>query len=225
MADKEYEAVKIEREDGITFLIMNRPEKRNAMSPQLHFDMEDAMDRLAHDEQTKVLVITGAGDAFCAGQDLKLYFRANEQDPVSWAKAHDASDNWRWLKLTKFPKPTIAMVNGYCFGGGLTQMAGCDMAIAADDAMFGVCEINWGILPGGNVAWIVTQLMNYRDALHYSMTGEPFNGKRALELGCVNYSVPRKDLRAETIKLAKLLMGKIRRRCAIPRSASARSAT
>ena len=53
-------------------------------------------------------------------------------------------------------------------------MAGCDMAIAADDAMFGVCEINWGILPGGNVAWIVTQLMNYRDALHYSMTGEPF---------------------------------------------------
>ena len=103
MADKEYEAVKIEREDGITFLIMNRPEKRNAMSPQLHFDMEDAMDRLAHDEQTKVLVITGAGDAFCAGQDLKLYFRANEQDPVSWAKAHDASDNWRWLNSLSFP--------------------------------------------------------------------------------------------------------------------------
>ena len=80
MVDKTFETVKIEREGGVTFLIMNRPEKRNAMSPQLHFDMEDALDSLWHDEQTQVLVLTGAGPAFCAGQDLRLYFPAQVSD-------------------------------------------------------------------------------------------------------------------------------------------------
>ncbi len=208
MTDKTYETVKIEREDGITFLIMNRPEKRNAMSPQLHFDMEDAMDHLALDEATKVLVITGAGPAFCAGQDLRLYFRGTENDPVMRHKAHEASDNWRWLKLTRFPKLTIAMVNGYCFGGGLTQMAACDLAIAAEDALFGASEINWGILPGGNVSWVMTQLMSHRDAMHYAITGDTWDGKRAVEIGAVNYCAPREKLREETIKLAKKMMEK-----------------
>ena len=208
MADKTYETVKIEREGNITFLIMNRPEKRNAMSPQLHFDMEDALDSLWHDEQTQVLVLTGAGPAFCAGQDLRLYFRGTENDPVTNYKAHEASDNWRWLKLTRFPKLTIAMVNGYCFGGGLTQMAACDLAIAADEALFGASEINWGILPGGNVSWIMTLLMSYRHAMHYAVTGDTFDGKRAVEIGAVNYSVPLATLRDETIALATRMMKK-----------------
>lgn len=208
MADQAYETVKIEREDGITFLIMNRPDKRNAMSPQLHFDMEHAMDALAVDPQTRVLVLTGAGPAFCAGQDLRLYFRGTENDPVTAFKAHEASDNWRWLKLSRFPKLTIAMVNGYCFGGGLTQMAACDLAIAADDALFGASEINWGILPGGNVAWVMTQLMNQRDAMHYALTGDTWDGKKAVELGVVNYSVPREKLREETVKIARKMMDK-----------------
>jgi trans-feruloyl-CoA hydratase/vanillin synthase len=170
--------------------------------------MEDAIDTLALDKQTQVLVITGAGPAFCAGQDLRLYFRGTENDPDTAYRAHEASDNWRWLKLSKFPKLTIAMVNGYCFGGGLTQMAACDLAIAADDALFGASEINWGILPGGNVAWVMTQLMGHRHAMHYALTGETFDGKRAVEIGVVNYSVPGDKLREETIKLATMMMQK-----------------
>ncbi|HTI87131.1 MAG TPA: enoyl-CoA hydratase-related protein, partial [Alphaproteobacteria bacterium] len=74
MSDKEYETIKIEREGGITFVILNRPDQRNAMSPQLHMDMQDALEDLAIDTKTEVLVITGAGKAFSAGQDIKLYF-------------------------------------------------------------------------------------------------------------------------------------------------------
>ena len=78
------------------------------------------------------------------------------------------------------------MVNGFCFGGAFTQVAACDFAIAADDAIFGLSEVNWGILPGGIVAWNVAQLMNYRNAMYYAVTGDPFNGKRAAEIGYVN---------------------------------------
>ena len=100
------------------------------------------------------------------------------------------------------------MVNGFCFGGAFTQVAACDFAIAADDAIFGLSEVNWGILPGGIVSWNVTQLMNFRNAMYYAVTGDPFNGKRAADIGYVNYSVPKAKLKAETVKLAKKLMEK-----------------
>ena len=208
MADKKYETIKIEREGGITWVILNRPDKRNAMSPQLHLDMDDALDELSTDEQTEVLIITGAGEAFCAGQDIRLYFRGTEQDPKTRAKARRASNQWRWQKLSTFPKPTIAMVNGFCFGGGFTQVCACDFAIASDDAIFGLSEVNWGILPGGIVSWNVVQTMNFRDAMYYAMTGDTFDGKKAKEIGFVNFSYPKDKLREGTVALAKKLMEK-----------------
>src|ERR1700755_1369049 len=109
------ENVKIERDGGVTLIILQRPEKRNAMSPQLHMDMCDALDWAEMDDQTQVVIITGAGGNFCAGQDLKLYFRANEDNPKAWKKAFRAAHEWRWNRLSTFPKATIAMVHGYCF--------------------------------------------------------------------------------------------------------------
>src|SRR5215470_8407895 len=208
MAAKKYETIKVEKEDGITWVIFNRPDKRNAMSPQLHLEMDDVLEELATDDATEVLVITGAGEAFSAGQDIRLYFRATQSDPALRAKARRASNQWRWQRLSTFPKPTIAMVNGFCFGGAFTQVCACDFAIAADDATFGLSEVNWGILPGGIVSWNVTQVMNYRDALYYAMTGETFDGKKAKEIGFVNMHFPKAKLKAETIKFAKKLMEK-----------------
>ncbi len=100
------------------------------------------------------------------------------------------------------------MVNGFCFGGAFTPVCACDFAIAADEAVFGLSEVNWGILPGGIVAWNVTQLMNYRDALYYACTGDTFNGAEAAKMGLVNFSVPRAELRAATVKLASKLLKK-----------------
>jgi trans-feruloyl-CoA hydratase/vanillin synthase len=101
MTDKQYKNIVIEREDGITFLMLNRPDKRNAMSPELHYDMDDALDWLATDKDTKVLVLGGKGEAWCAGQDLRLYFRAT-QDIRGRYKANNASHNWRWERLSNF---------------------------------------------------------------------------------------------------------------------------
>jgi trans-feruloyl-CoA hydratase/vanillin synthase len=154
---KSYNTIRVEKEGGITWVIFNRPDKRNAMSPELHFEMEDALEELALDTETKVLIITGAGKAFSAGQDLKTYFRETANDPKLKSKAQKASNQWRWHKLSTFPKPTIAMVNGFCFGGAFTQLCACDIAIAADEATFGLSEVNWGIIPGGVVSWNVAR--------------------------------------------------------------------
>jgi trans-feruloyl-CoA hydratase/vanillin synthase len=208
VSDREFTSIKLEREDGVTFVILNRPEKRNAMSPDLHHEMCEALDDLETDEDTKVVVITGAGEAFSAGQDIKLYFRGTEDNPKARAQARRDSHHWRWEKLSKYAKPTIAMVNGYCFGGAFTPVCACDFAIAANEATFGLSEVNWAILPGGIVAWNVAQVMSFRDAMYYACTGETFDGQQAAAMKLVNFSVPRSELREATMKFARMLMKK-----------------
>lgn len=206
MSDKQYKNVLVEREGGITFLALNRPDQRNAMSPELHYEMEDAVDALTTDKETKVLVLTGVGESWCAGQDIRLYFRATQEDPAERQRSNAASHRWRWEKLKTFPKPTIAMVNGYCYGAAFTQLCAVDFAITAENAIYGLSEVNWGIVPGGIVSWNLVDMMLPRHALYYAVTGEPFDGKRAVELGLVNFAVPAERLREETVKLAGKLM-------------------
>jgi trans-feruloyl-CoA hydratase/vanillin synthase len=208
MEEYKYECVKVKVRDGIAWASLNRPEKRNAMSPALHADCVDALKNLATDPETKVLVLTGAGEAYCAGQDLKLFFRGTEGKAKERFESSENSHNWRWQRLSKFPKPTIAMVNGFCFGGAFVHLIGCDLAIAAEEATFGLSEVNWGIIPGGSVSWNVVDLVNFRNAMYYAMTGDPFDGKIAAQMGLVNFAVPKAKLREETVKLAKKLMEK-----------------
>lgn len=205
---KEYETVRIEKEDGITWVILNRPAKRNAMSPQLHFDMLDALTELEVDPETQVLVLTGAGESWCAGQDLREYFRATDKDPAARRRANWSAQEWRWRRLYYFPRPTIAMVNGYVMGGAFTQLIACDFAIAAENATFGLSEVNWGIFPGGLVSRVVADAMTDRDAMWYIMTGDPFDAKKAAEMRLINHTVPKEKLREETVALARKLMKK-----------------
>jgi trans-feruloyl-CoA hydratase/vanillin synthase len=100
------------------------------------------------------------------------------------------------------------MVHGYCFGGGFTPVIACDFAIAADDAIFGLSEVNWGIIPGGLVSWAVTEVMGYRDAIYYAVTGDQFTGKEAATMKFVNKSVPLAELRNEVLMLARKLEAK-----------------
>lgn len=202
------QTVKVEREGSATIVTLNRPDKRNAMSPQLHFEMVDVLKELAEDPETRVLVLTGAGESWCAGQDIKLFFRDLDDKPKERHLARLANHEWRWTLLSTFPKPTIAMVNGHCFGGAFVQLYACDFAIAADDAQFGLSEVNWGILPGGLVGKVIMDGLSYRDAVWYAMTGEPLDGKQAAAIRLINKSVPRSQLRAETMALAALLARK-----------------
>jgi trans-feruloyl-CoA hydratase/vanillin synthase len=201
--------VLVEFEQGIAWVILNRPEKRNAMSPKLNQEMLRVLDELELDERCGVLVLTGAGDAFTAGMDLKEYFRASDPlPPIEAARIKRQATDWMWRKLMYYAKPTIAMVNGWCFGGGFTPLVACDLAIAADEAIFGLSEINWGIIPAGNVTRAVAAVMNQRDALYYIMTGETFDGIKAAKMGLVNESVPRAQLRDRTRVLARTLLAK-----------------
>jgi trans-feruloyl-CoA hydratase/vanillin synthase len=203
------ENVKIEFEDGIAWVILNRPQKRNAMSPALNREMIGVLDALETDERCRVLVLTGAGESFSAGMDLKEYFRETDnKGPIEAMRVRRDSMAWQWRRLMFFPKPTIAMVNGWCFGGAFTPLVACDLAIAAHEATFGLSEINWGIIPAGNVMRAVAEKMNSSDALYYLMTGEPFDGRKAAETRLVLESVPRAELRDRTRALAKKLMEK-----------------
>jgi trans-feruloyl-CoA hydratase/vanillin synthase len=163
---------------------------------------------LESDDRCKVVVLTGAGESFSAGMDLREYFRGTDNDPAERVKLFRANAQWQWRQLRTYAKPTIAMVNGWCFGGAFTPLICCDLAIAADDAIFGLSEINWGIIPAGVVSRAVAQVMRERDAMYYVMTGETFNGKRAAEIGLVNEAVPRDRLRERVTQLAKVLMEK-----------------
>jgi trans-feruloyl-CoA hydratase/vanillin synthase len=204
-----WSTVKVTFEDGIAWVMLNRPEKRNAMSPTLNREMLEVLEVLEFDDRAKVLVLTGAGEAFTAGMDLKEYFReVDGLPPAKVAAARRAAGAWQWRKLMYYPKPTIAMVNGWCFGGAFTPLVACDLAIAADEAQLGLSEINWGIIPAGNVTRSVAATMNQRDCLYYIMTGEPFGGKKAAEMGLVNESVPLAQLRERVVALAKVLLSK-----------------
>ena len=106
------------------------------------------------------------------------------------AKVRRDAALWQWRMLRTYAKPTIAMVNGWCFGGAFTPLVACDLAIAADEATFGLSEINWGIPPGSVVSKALADTVGSRTGLLYVMTGRTFDGKQAAAMGLVNASVP-----------------------------------
>jgi feruloyl-CoA hydratase/lyase len=201
-----YECIKVENEDRVTTVTLNRPEKRNAMSPQLNDEMLSALTLLASDPDTDILVLTGAGESFTSGMDLQEYFRDTEHDPVLSERAKWTMRQWSYNLLRFFPRVTIAAVNGWCFGGGFMPLVSCDLAIAADEAQFGLSEVNWGILPGGLVTRDIALSLGYRDALYYALTGKNFGGQRAKEIGLVNDSVPRAELDDAVKELTSTLL-------------------
>src|SRR5215475_5220079 len=203
-----YQTLLIEKSAGVALVTLNRPEKKNAMNPQLHEDMTAALEELRYDDEARVLVITGAGDTFCAGMDLKEVFHGLKDQPARYDKVIRLATEWRGRTLRHFPKPTIAMVNGYCFGGAFAIVEGCDLAVAAEEATFGLSEINFKGFPGGAVSKSLANLLRPRDALFYAMTGRRFGGQVAADIGFVNVSVPLARLREETLQVAREIAGK-----------------
>jgi len=201
--------VRVEVDAKIAWIELNRPDKRNAMNPVLNAEMVEVLEALDADDDCGVVVLTGAGDAFSAGMDLKEYFREIDASPdhVQRKVRRDAA-LWQWRMLRTYGKPTIAMVNGWCFGGAFTPLVACDLAIAADEATFGLSEVNWGIPPGGVVSKALADTVGSRAALLYIMTGRTFGGREAAEMGLVNASVPLTELRGEVEALARELLDK-----------------
>ena len=193
---------------GIVTITLNRPEKRNCMSPKLNRQMGKVITDLEFRDDVKVLVLTGEGEAWSAGMDLKEYFRESENEGLHAVRRSQREAYSWWERLRWYEKPTIAMVNGWCFGGGYGPLFACDIAIAAEDAQFGLSEINWGILPGGGASKVVADLMPLRKALYHAMMGENLNGKQAEAQGLVTEAVPADRLEARVREIAEALIKK-----------------
>jgi feruloyl-CoA hydratase/lyase len=195
-------------ENGIAWVSFNRPEKRNCMSPKLNRQMLRVLTELEYRADVSVLVLTGEGTSWSAGMDLKEYFRETESQGLAGTrKAQGEAYSW-WKKLRWYQKPTIAMVNGWCFGGGYGPLFACDLAFCADEAQFGLSEINWGILPGGGASKVAAELLSFRRAMYHAMMGENVDGKTAAEWGLVNESMPLDQLKARVTAVATVLLGK-----------------
>jgi len=204
----ERDSVAYQVSDRIAWVKFNRPEKRNCMSPALNRQMMRVLDDLEFNADVGVLVLSGEGTAWSAGMDLKEYFRETEARGLGATRAAQREAYGWWRRLRWYHRPTIAMVNGWCFGGGYGPLFACDLAFAAETAQFGLSEINWGILPGGGATKVARELVSFRRAMYHALMGETIDGRTAAEWGLVNEALPLANLRARVEQVARTLLEK-----------------
>src|SRR6058998_1912397 len=199
-----YQNILVETNSRISVLTINRPDKRNALNQATRDEMRQALDSLERSPESRVLVITGAGDkAFIAGADI------NEFEGRTALMQHDAMKGLRVFDaIEEFPKPLIAMINGFCLGGGLETALACDIRIASDTAKLGQPEINLGIIPGGGGTQRLTRLVGEGKAMELILTGEIIDAETAFLLRLVNHVVPADQLEAKTMEIANRIAEK-----------------
>ncbi|MGI8995280.1 MAG: enoyl-CoA hydratase/isomerase family protein [Pyrinomonadaceae bacterium] len=201
---KSYETLLVERRGRVAVVTINRPEKRNALNIQTRQEGAAVLEELRDDESVRVVVFTGAGDkAFIAGADIAEFAgrTAITQREVMTGRS-------LFTAIDTFPKPVIAMINGYCLGGGNELAMACDLRIASDTASFGQPEINLGIICGGGGTQRLTHLVGETKAMELILTGDIINAQTAYQIGLVNMVVPTADLEAKTMELANRIADK-----------------
>lgn len=183
--------------EGVTLLTLNRPDKKNALSVALRDAVSDAFDKIAADGKSKVVILTGAGNTFSAGFDLKEFERAFAE-PAFSKELWDSSDRYHRLIL-EFPLPTIAAVNGAALAGGFDTAVLCDIRIAADTARFAHPEIAFGDVVYGPLHDLVGGAV----ARDLCLTGRAVSAEEALRLNLVSEVVPAANLRDRAIAVAQ----------------------
>jgi enoyl-CoA hydratase len=199
-----YETLLLERRDRVAIITINRPDKRNALNIKTREEGAALLEQLRDDDTVGVVVFTGAGDkAFIAGADIAEFAgrTAVMQREVMTARS-------LFTAIDTFPKPVIAMINGYCLGGGCELALACDIRIASENASFGQPEINLGIIPGGGGTQRLTRLVGEGKALELILTGEIIDAGTALEIGLVKHVVAADQLEAKTMEIANRMAEK-----------------
>ncbi|MBK7392236.1 MAG: enoyl-CoA hydratase/isomerase family protein [Chloracidobacterium sp.] len=199
-----YETITVEKSGKVAVLTINRPDKLNALSSKVHAEGVAALDELRVDDSVRVLVITGAGEkAFIAGADISEF---EGQTPVTQRNAfHERSF---FNSIDTFPKPVIAMVNGFCLGGGNELAMACDIRMASENARFSQPEINLGIMCGGGGTQRLPRLIGEGRAMEMALTGDMIDAATAERFGLVNHIYPSDQLEVETMKLAEKIAEK-----------------
>jgi len=199
-----YETVLLTTEGDVAFLTFNRPEKLNALSPEMLAEMADILGKVAKNDNIRVLILTGEGKAFIAGADIKVF---PGLDPLT-ARAFSQAAQEVLFKLEQLDIPVIAAVNGYALGGGCEVAMAADFIYASDQAKFGQPEINLGIIPGIGGTQRLARLVGKVQAKELCMTGRTIDATEAKAIGLVAQVFPAETLMAECLKVAQSLAEK-----------------
>lgn len=198
------ETVLREQEGRAVILTVNRPEKMNALNQQVRDEMLELLDEIAADDTIGVVVITGAGEkSFIAGADIGEF-----EGRTPFDQRHAMRSPRIFDVMSSFPKPVIAMINGFCLGGGCELAISCDLRVASEHARFGQPEINLGLIPGGGGTQRLPRLVGPGHAMRMILTGEMIDAAEAKEIGLVELVTPAEELRAQTLELAAKLASK-----------------
>jgi len=199
-----FETLRLDRQGRVAIITINRPDKRNALNIKTREEGAALLDQLREDDSVGVVVFTGAGDkAFVAGADIGEFAgrTAITQREVMTSRS-------LFTAIDTFPKPVIAMINGYCLGGGCELALACDIRIASENASFGQPEINLGIIPGGGGTQRLTRLVGEGKAMEMILTGEIIDARTAFSIRLVNQVVPADQLQAKTLEMANRIAEK-----------------
>lgn len=191
------------KHEGIATLVMNRPDRLNALNNELSVALNEALGHLAHDEGVRVVVITGAGRAFCAGGDLGLIGKGRQSGATQQLEPLLRSGMQAVLKIRTMPQPVIAVVNGAAAGAGMNIALAADIRIAAEEATFGQNFAKVGLFPDFGGTYFLPQLVGPSKAAELFYTGDMIDANTALSLGIVNKVVPAAQLEAEVKALAQ----------------------
>ncbi len=200
----EYKTIKVEKHGKVAVITINRPDKLNALNKTVHAEGVAALDELRKDDSVRVVVITGAGEkSFVAGADIGEF---EGQTPVTQRNLF--LEKTLFNSIDTFPKPVIAMINGFCLGGGCELALACDIRIASENARFGQPEINLGIIPGGGGTQRLTRLIGEGKAMEIILTGDMIDAAKALQFGLVNHVHPLAELSEKTMEMANKIAEK-----------------
>jgi len=193
-----------ERDGRVAILTIHRPDKLNALSEQVRVELLEELGQVENDADVGVVVITGSGEkSFIAGADIAEFAGRTPFDQ-RWAMRSPRIFD----VMASFPKPVIAMINGFCLGGGCELAMSCDLRIASDRARFGQPEINLGLIPGGGGTQRLPRLVGTGQAMRLILTGDMIPAAEAKEVGLVDQVVPHEELRAKTLELAQKIAAK-----------------
>jgi 2-(1,2-epoxy-1,2-dihydrophenyl)acetyl-CoA isomerase len=201
-----YETLLVEASEGVLTLTLNRPHVYNAFSAQMSGELADTLKAAGRDEGVRAVVITGAGDAFCSGQDLKAL-----EEQMADGKAPAVAELIRRqytgliLQMRRLEKPILASVNGVAAGAGMSLALACDLRIASDKATFLQAFVNIGLVPDSGSMYFLPRLVGLTKALELCLLGERVSAEEALRLGLVSRVVPAEELPAATAELARKL--------------------
>lgn len=193
-----------EERDGVLLLTLNRPEAHNALSSELAEKLYDVLEATAERRDIRVVVLRGAGEkAFCAGTDLKE--RRNLSPDEKWAQR---TRGWRVNQfIWRMPQPVIALIHGWCLGGGFEMALFCDLRIASPDAVFSFPEMTLGAYPGSGAAIVLPRTIGRAQAKHLFFTARRVPAAEALQLGIVEWVLPREQLLDKALELAEQIKG------------------